>query len=632
MGSINLKTTLPIGNQLVDDISLSTNSLNILFSALFLTAAGVFIGANLLLLDIGTIEHSAQIALPCVGLLLTFYAASYQTKSILWGLVLTYGVLWILVHSHLAELMPAIFLIFLASVFYVLRFLRVQRKNWSRVVFMASISTSTIISLAFVYTSFDMLPRLNAGNVHQDTLFHAAIASMIKNYGISSTGLHGLVEIPYHTFSHTLMAGISLISGLGVIEVYGVANSVFFAPILIFSISALCLKLDRNRELPESLVWAAVSVLLVLFPFIFHPWGVWSSYFVSESYLVSLGIFTLGLSLLFKKNLTWADLLLLCFTAAMIANAKASVALIFACLWFVRLSVSNSFSRIKVLASCFSVFLVTAWVVFDSAQTGSGLIKLNPLHFIRFYSLLGADLNLTGHMLVEGKTPPLTTLVFAFLSVFIFYLFHFVFSWILIGCVAFKGGFRAIFYNLYALYLLAATFISMMIVSMFEIPGGSAYYFSNVAFFLALPALVYYIVLWISQRGTSCNHVSIYGAFLILLLGAKGIYGASWLSSTHFKFSDNELIFELQRVRADSLLNTVWEPNQNIMKKNPVKKCTAKPFLYPTISERPWLNVINDEKCEYYAYGYELYGINSSNKQINVQARLMPNMIASILQ
>lgn len=36
------------GNQLVDDISLPVQQLNLLFSALLLTAVGVFIGANLL--------------------------------------------------------------------------------------------------------------------------------------------------------------------------------------------------------------------------------------------------------------------------------------------------------------------------------------------------------------------------------------------------------------------------------------------------------------------------------------------------------------------------------------------------------------------------------------------------------
>lgn len=73
------------GNQLVDDISLPVQQLNLLFSALLLTAVGVFIGANLLFLDTGTLARSAQIALPCLGLLLIFYAASRQFGSVIWG-------------------------------------------------------------------------------------------------------------------------------------------------------------------------------------------------------------------------------------------------------------------------------------------------------------------------------------------------------------------------------------------------------------------------------------------------------------------------------------------------------------------------------------------------------------------
>jgi hypothetical protein len=72
---------------------------------------------------------------------------------------------------------------------------------------------------------------------------------MIKNYGVSSTGLHGLVEVPYHTFSYVLMASISLISGVSAVEVYGVANHILFAPFLIFSITAFCTITSRASNI-----------------------------------------------------------------------------------------------------------------------------------------------------------------------------------------------------------------------------------------------------------------------------------------------------------------------------------------------------------------------------------------------
>ena len=247
-----------MGNHLVDEIGLPEQSLNLLFGALLLTAVGVFIGANLLLLDPKTLARSAQIVLPCMGLLLIFYALSRHLGSVVWGLVLTYGLVLLLVYGQQPVLAPAFYLFAIAAMYVAVRFLRVERKHWSLLMLMGVVASATLLALAMGYTSFDMLPRLHEGNVHQDTLFHASIAAMIKNYGLASTGLNGLVVTPYHTFSHALMAGISLFSGFGVIEVYGVANSVLFAPILIFAITAFCGKLDRKQQLPLPLVWALV--------------------------------------------------------------------------------------------------------------------------------------------------------------------------------------------------------------------------------------------------------------------------------------------------------------------------------------------------------------------------------------
>lgn len=250
-------------------------------------------------------------------------------------------------------------------------------------------ATAAILGITRAYTSFDMLNRLHAGNVHQDTLFHASIAAMIKNYGVASTGLHGLVETPYHVLSHMLFASISLLSNVGVIEVYGVANWVLFAPILVFSVVACPAMLDRSSQLDLPLAWGASCVLLVVCPLLLQYWAVGDSFFVSESYLVSLGLLLLGLPLLFKRRLDFADLLLVLVLTALISNAKSSVGLIFAGLWFTRvLLVRGERIGFDIAALALSAS-AAAWVLLKPAAAFQDSMHISPLHFIRAYSFPG---------------------------------------------------------------------------------------------------------------------------------------------------------------------------------------------------------------------------------------------------
>ncbi|MCW5206913.1 hypothetical protein VU08_08330, partial [Desulfobulbus sp. F5] len=346
--------------------------MNQLFAALLMTALGVFIIANLLLLNPLTLIRSTQITAGCLGLLLLFYMLSRQTGSFLWGITLTCGIAWLVVFSRQPWLTFTLRGLAAGALLYALRFLRVARRDLP-LLFLMAIAASAAISGMEAYTSFDMLPRLHFGEVHQDTLYHASIAAMIKNYGVVSTGLHGLVETPYHTLSHVLMACISLLLGASVIEVYGVANPVLFAPLLIFSVTACCAMLDRSQRLSLPVAWGAVVLLLAVMPVLFGWWMVLQRpFFISESYVLSLGLFTLGLPLLHKRHLLWSDLLLTFLLSAMISNAKASTGLFFVGLWFTRLIVVRGDDIRREAVATILAGAAAGWVIFDSAQTTVG--------------------------------------------------------------------------------------------------------------------------------------------------------------------------------------------------------------------------------------------------------------------
>jgi hypothetical protein len=489
-----------LGDQLVTSISLSEARLNQLFAALLLTALGVFIVGNLFLLDPSTLWISAQISLHCIGVVLIFYMLSRQLDSLIWGLVLTYGLMLALVYSHINWLLPVVYVVEVAALLYAIKFFRVQRRNGWPLLLMSMIGVATSLGVWRAYTSFDMIWRLHSGTVHQDTLFHASIAAMIKNYGIASTGLHGLIEIPYHTLSHALFASVSLISGLGVIEVYGVATWVLFAPLLIFAVSALCCMLDQTELLPLHLVWGLVAGLLVVMPFLFGRWALDDSYFVSESYLISLGLFVLGMALLFKHRLTLPDLILVILLSGLISNAKLSVGLIFAGLWFVRLLFVHSDQKVVDLVAFLLAASIAGWVVLApfSAAAESGALSFSPFSFL-WYSFLGNHIIALGKAIMHGTDISGKSVLLAILGVISFFPIHFILTWLVAAQIIRKNGLLAFFKVPAAIFVVASAVAGSLIIFIFDLPGGSVGYFSNVSFFVALPVVVVLLVRWLER-------------------------------------------------------------------------------------------------------------------------------------
>lgn len=615
------------GHQLVDSISVPDSELNFLFAALFFSSIGVFIGGNLLLLDGSVLQYSAQIAFACFAILLIFYMLSRVTGSVTWGLVLIYGMMSLVVYSRQDWLIPAVYVVALVGLGYAVRFLRVQRNEWVLVLLMALLVIAVVLGVARAYTSFDMLNRLHVGNVEQDTLFHASIAAMIKNYGVTSTGLHGLVETPYHVLSHVLFAGISLLSGAGVFEVYGVANWVFFAPILIFSAVICSVMLDRAKQLSVPITWGIVCILLVISPILLRYWRVSDSFFVSESYLVSLGLFLLAFPFLFKRRLSLSDILLIVIVTALMSYAKTTVGMIFAGLWVVRIIFVRG-ERIRLeLVTLASSIVVVALIIFDSAEASQGSLDIVPLHFIGQYSFQGQHLFAVSKALREGTGLPLPSVLLALVAVLSFFTFHFLLSWVVIGRTASKDGILAVFSSPLSVYTLAAVFAGAMIIILFRIPGGSAYYFSNVAFFVALPGVVALIALVLNRTRVSPALLLASGALLIGLLSVGSYYKASAFHPSRSSLQHSTLIDTLIELRQNKPMNLVLQPNSTGFANNPVSRCTAQPFVYPAISERPWVDVISIQNdCTYEYYGFGQYGITDSKQTVTIQPQLMPGM------
>lgn len=625
---LNTKQHLP-GSKLIDSLAFSNSRNDLIFACMLLTAVGVFIGGNaLLLIDIDVLSYSWRIATASLGAIFVFYAISRILSNLTWGIVLTYGFLAASVYSGAQSLKIIFYGLIIAAFIYTIKHLRVDRSHLPSLILAAAIGVSTILGVHGSYSSFDIVPRLHAGMVHQDTLFHASIAAMLKNYNLISTGLNGLIETPYHAFSHILMAAISILSGCSVLEVYGVAPLVLFSPILIFSITALSAMFDQDQRLPLPIAWGVTALLLSILPWLFSAWALWGSFFISESYLISLGIFVLGLALLFKRKLEPSDLLLIFILAACISSAKASVGIIYGGLWITRaLFVSRGY---YVSAAAILALAGSAWMALSAVSESSGSIYISPLHFISYSYMGDYPLNFIRELSDNGnfhKNLILGTL----LSIGSFWLFHFGASWFIAARSIQTSGIRSLLRSPISAYSIAAIAAGSIIVILYHIPGGSAYYFSNVALFVSLPSLVGFIALKLQQR-LKISSLQVILVFCIIassLINIHTYIDVSWLGRAKVYHEKNsELINKLDAIRKTSPTNEVQRATIELMKDSPVSSCSAQPFVFSAISERPWVDLLqtNNTDCVYEYYGFEQYFISNNGHATLKPPRLIDGM------
>lgn len=619
MKSDSLQTTTfsTFGYRLVENISVKEETLNLLFTALILTVFGVIIGGNLLLSNTAIFWPSFLITIYCLGIIFIFYALSRLLDSIPWALVLVYSLIWVVIYNHWAILFYAPSLI---AICYSIRFLRLSRKQWCQALLMASIGSASILGVADAYTSFDMMPRLHVGSVTQDTLFHASIAAMIKNYGVVSTGLHGLIETPYHAFSHSLMASISFLSDISVIETYGIASWVLFAPLLIFCVVACCAMIDRSQNLAIPLVWGFATLLLTILPYFLIKWAVWDSFFVSESYLVSLGLFLVSFAILFKFRLSWIELIFIFISGILITESKGSVGLIYCGLWFTRFLCVKEGSKLSVFTAFILSAMTVGWALSRSAVGVSDIFSLEQMHFVADFSLWGSNLRGVYTELLDGALPSGSLVLWAVAALTTFIVFHFLLSWL----VVLQGILHSSVWQVLRLpigaYSLAAILAGMIICFAASIPGGSGYYFSNVALFVSLPAVSAMLAFWCGSRFVDQRLILTFILIAVMLVGIPRYENLINRYSKHSSKLDNLFITKLQDLRENAPLNTILQASPELIAMNPVESCTAQPFVFPAVSERAWTGVITPKegKCSYQNYGYHLYQIQSDNYRIAI--------------
>jgi len=240
------------------------------------------------------------------------------------------------------------------------------------------------------------------GYAHIDTLYLATLASMLRTYGVCSTGLDGLPFVPYHFGSPWIFARVANLLDLPAIDVYNLAYPVIFTPFVTFSLLTFAVSVAEiwrgsgfpepsSREagfrMPGLLFWflAAAGVIGVL------PRGVpvepltrAAPIFASESYGFATAVALLGIAAVsaLSRDIATApqvrriDVVLgfvfLCALPSVVGLLKISVVmlLVAAAMWFfVRLRLY----RYKIMAASFVyalIFLYWDWLFIYTPEYG----------------------------------------------------------------------------------------------------------------------------------------------------------------------------------------------------------------------------------------------------------------------
>ena len=169
------------------------------------------------------------------------------------------------------------------------------------------------------------------GQLKNDSYLHTTLARMIQDFGRASPGYDGLGSIPYHYGSHIWLAALASIGRSQPLFAYPVGQLVVAIPFLFWALASAVVTMGRGEIRSVALLLSGILIVAVLFDQVS-----WTSYYISESFTLSLGILLCLVPLLFDlieeatrsaglERLRWAVALSFGF---LLAAVKLSVGLL----------------------------------------------------------------------------------------------------------------------------------------------------------------------------------------------------------------------------------------------------------------------------------------------------------------
>lgn len=607
-----------------------------LFTALIFTCVFTFTLGHALAWNSDGFYQTLPAALIVLAVCLVLFGYTICFKSLSWGLLATYGQILTVTYLWRPLFVPLFFAAAVAGLVVCSQRLRLSRAHVLWTGFMGLSGALFIVSCA--EAPFNVLQGVHAGRFYMDLPHHASLAAMIKNYGVASTGLHGLVPTPYHILSHAVMAGLSVLSGVPVIAVYGVAHWALLVPLLFVCLVYLATSLTHFRVSNLPLAWGMALSALWFLAWWRIPYGLRGAegnYLVpnpdvnllstglhllySESFVFSLGIFLLGSPLLFKRELGRDDLIQSVVVAGALALSKAPVGLIYAGLWGLRVlqngnlrSRDSWFPFAAVLSIVLTILLAPAYT-----ETTSGQVAL------------GSSI---GHKDDFGSALQGYPLIAIGLSIAVFVIQHFLYSLLFLAGMVRSRGIRHLMNSSEGLYVGGTFLLGLCVLLTLRFLDGNAQWFSHVAAFAALPLVIArsatLVEPKIDEYQLRMNQVPIEPIITLSCLLLFPVYAWPLAQLRASPITQNNPTIELlMRIRDQAPINSAFrDPSPDWGTLAPTV-CWGRPLLYSAISERPWVDLLSlDDGCHYQNRGYASYPFDTTSRRVKQQAPLAPGM------
>lgn len=462
-------------------------------------------------------------------------------------------------------------------------------------------------------------------NIHKDTLFHSAIASMIKNYHVSSIGLHGLVPLYYHTGSHSLFAGISKMTNIPVYYCYNFAYPLIIIPLMLTSFLALADELIPTKKMELSIR----SFILMFFVIAIRNPIYYQSFFnqallLSESYTLSIINMVSMISILLhlEKKIGRVERYLF------------NIILLFLFMQTITFKISSPFVFIGFLLS---------WLIFSKAQSfifkGSTVLTCLISYFLLFKNF---NKSTTGMIL-----KPFATIASVHMGLFhlnniiikaIYFLsinLAFSISVTILGiCYYLRETLKTTFPIWFFFGIFICSIIGIIPSLLWQFPGGAQLFFANATQALSLPFLIILPSVLMEEVGSFertpleilkklfCKKsletlliIFYTGNFLFGFIPTiPKIYQASQIlikgMETKVTIFDTAQIVSLLKVRNDEkTLNKIIYIDRNQNNFWNLFDCHTNSFLIPALAERPGLYTFPNSECIAENYGIDDYSI-----------------------
>lgn len=349
-----------------------------------------------------------------------------------------------------------------------------------------------LINLRLNYSVPVALETSLAGLSHHDTLFHAAIAQNLLHAQVASIGADGLVPIAYHVFSHRVIGGFTALLGTEMLHGYAIFMSIVAIPVLLGLLLQTAAQLHRPATIHLGATAAMFSVLGWL---AFGGALMWHSYYVSESYTLSLWMALLAV-LLLQQLVDPADqalprqgllIVLLAATVALATLSKVSVGAVLACAVAMGILVAGRLQPLAWAASILAGLLPTVaiYLIYPVA-TPDKAAMIKPFAFLQ-----------------EHMEPAIYALLFA----------------LVLTCLAYRHFPRDHGARTLTLALGTGMWAGLVASYLINTAGGAQYYFSDPGSWLGLmlvPVLGL-VPKWLTRRG-AFGQFGIVAAFIAVMM------------------------------------------------------------------------------------------------------------------